>query len=174
MDNYSKKITQNSNSKSYECCIIGAGPAGLGAALELAKHGVCNTIIIDKNHSVGGLARTDYFDGVKFDIGPHCFFTEDREIDQIWHSTLGMDLQPVSRLTRIFYKNKYFNYPITPLDVLTKLGPIESLDIIFSFLSSQFNRRNKILTSEDWIVRKFGRKLYEAFFKTYIEKIWGI
>ena len=157
----------------YECCIIGAGPAGLGAALELSKHGVRNTVIIDKNNSVGGLSRTHCFDGARFDIGPHCFFTDDNEINQIWHDTLGGDFQTVSRLTRVFYKNKYFSYPIRPLEVLTKLGPIESLDIILSFIYSQVSR-NKIVTSEDWIIRKFGRNLYKAFFKTYIEKIWGI
>ena len=121
----------------YECCIIGAGPAGLGAALELSKHGVRNTVIIDKNNSVGGLSRTHCFDGARFDIGPHCFFTDDNEINQIWHDTLGGDFQAVSRLTRVFYKNKYFSYPIRPFEALTKLGPIESLDIIFSFIYSQ-------------------------------------
>jgi protoporphyrinogen oxidase len=87
---------------------------------------------------------------------------------------LGSDFQPVSRLTRIYYKDRYFNYPIKPTDVLIKLGALDSLNAILSFLSSQISKKNKPITFEDWIVQKFGRKLYEMFFKTYTEKVWGI
>lgn len=167
-------MIENINSKSYECCIIGAGPAGMGVAHELVKYGITNILIIDKNKRVGGLARTDVLDGVRFDIGPHRFFTKNKEVDKIWHDTLGGNFQPVSRLTRIYYKNKYFNYPIRPADVLIKLGPIDSLITILSFLSSQLIKKNELITFEDWIVQKFGRKLYETFFKTYTEKVWGI
>lgn len=167
-------MTENINSKSYECCIIGAGPAGLGLAYELVKYGVTDILIIDKNKRIGGLARTDILDGNRFDIGPHRFFTKNKEVDQIWHDTLGSDFQPVSRLTRIYYKNKYFNYPIKPADVLIKLGFLNSVNSVLSFLSSQISKRNKPITFEDWIVQKFGRKLYETFFKTYTEKVWGV
>ena len=163
----------NKQSKSYECCIIGAGPAGLGAALELTKHNVTNILIIDKNKSVGGLSRTDVYDGVRFDIGPHRFFTKNKEVDKIWHETLGKDFRPVSRLTTIFYKNKYFNYPIRPIDIF-KLGPIELLHAVLSFGASQIGKKNEAVSFEDWVVQKFGRKLYETFFKTYTEKVWGI
>jgi len=164
---------EQSNLKSFECCIIGAGPAGLGAALELVKHGVTNIVLVEKNKSVGGLARTDNFDGVRFDIGPHRFFTKNREINKIWHDTLGTDFQPVSRLTRIFYRNRYFNYPIKPQDIL-KLGPGESFNAVLSFISSQMRKKDSVITFEDWVTQKFGRKLYETFFKTYTEKVWGI
>jgi Protoporphyrinogen oxidase len=166
-------MTEN-NSKTYECCIIGAGPAGLGAAYELVKNGVKDILIIDKNKIVGGLARTDLFEGNRFDTGPHRFFTKNMEVDRIWRETLGKDFQPVSRLTRIFYKNKYFQYPIKPLDVLIKMGPIDSIAAMLSFISSQINKKKELVTFEDWIVQKFGRKMYEAFFKTYTEKVWGI
>jgi protoporphyrinogen oxidase len=165
---------ENTHPKSYECCIIGVGAAGLGVALELVRHGVTSIAIIDKNKSVGGLARTNVFDGVRFDIGPHRFFTKNKEVNKIWHGTLEKDFRSVSRLTRIFYKNKYFKYPIKPLDALIKLGPIESIVAVFSFLSPWINRKNEARTFEDWIVQKLGRKLYETFFKTYTEKIWGI
>jgi protoporphyrinogen oxidase len=166
-------MVENINSKSYECCIIGAGPAGLGTAYELVKNGITDILIIDKNKKAGGLARTDVLDGVRFDIGPHRFFTKNKEVNKIWHDTLGPEFQPVSRLTRIYYKNKYFNYPIKPLDVLIKLAPLDFLSAILSFLSSQVSKPPPI-TFEDWIVQKFGRKLYETFFKTYTEKVWGI
>lgn len=160
-------------SKSYECCIIGAGPSGLGCARELVNNDISDILIIDRNKSIGGLSRTDVFEGMRFDVGPHRFFTKNKEINKIWHDTLKTDFRPVSRLTRIYYKNKYFYYPIKPFDVLRKLDLAESLNAILSFFISQ-TRKNTSVTFEDWIVRRFGRKLYETFFKTYTEKVWGV
>lgn len=162
------------NTMSCRCCIIGAGPAGLGAALELVNHGITDIIIVDKNSVVGGLARTESCDGVRFDVGPHRFFTKNIEVYKIWQEILKSDFRSVSRLTRIFYKNKYFNYPIKPVDVLLKLGPWESLNAFFSFLAAQIKKKNKVISFEDWITQKFGYKLYKTFFKTYTEKVWGI
>lgn len=162
-----KKIT-------CECCILGAGPAGLGAAVELAKHGIKDIVIIDKNAQIGGLSRTEIFDSYRFDVGPHRFFTNNSEINQLWHQTLGSDFIPVDRLTRIFYKKKYFNYPIKAFDALLKMGPIESAHALLSFLAAKAGSQKEAETFEDWITQKFGRKLYETFFKTYTEKVWGI
>ncbi len=162
------------SSRACECCILGAGPAGLGTALELVKHGVTDIVIVDRNDIVGGLARTEVFDGVRFDVGPHRFFTKSKEINQLWHETLGADFRPVNRLTRIYYRNKFFNYPLKPFDALSKLGLRESMQAIHSFAATQFSRKPEPKTFEDWITQKFGRKLYETFFKTYTEKVWGI
>jgi protoporphyrinogen oxidase len=162
------------HSRACECCILGAGPAGLGTALELVKHGVRDIVIVDRNEIVGGLARTEVFDGVRFDVGPHRFFTKNQEINRLWHETLGADFRPVNRLTRIYYRNKFFNYPIKPFDTLAKLGFRESLEAIVSFAATQFSGKPQPKTFEDWITQKFGRKLYETFFKTYTEKVWGI
>jgi protoporphyrinogen oxidase len=164
----------NNSCKSYQCCIIGAGPAGLGAALELVKQGISDIIIIDKNKTVGGLSRTDIFDGIRYDVGPHRFFTKNQEVSAIWYSTLGDDFQPVSRLTRIFYKNKFFNYPIKPLNLLKNLSPLELTNIFFSFAVSQINKKSAPETFESWVIQKFGSKFYETFFKTYTEKVWGM
>jgi protoporphyrinogen oxidase len=117
-------MQEKTSARSYEYCIIGAGPAGLGTALELVKHGVTSILIVDKNKTLGGLARTDILDGVRFDIGPHRFFTRDKEINRFWHETLKVDFRPVSRLIRIFYKKQYFNYPVQGADILMKLGVI--------------------------------------------------
>ena len=171
--NQTRKETKPDNSICCECCIIGAGPAGLGAALELVKHGVSDVVMIDKNQKVGGLARTETFDGVRFDLGPHRFFTKNKEVNKIWHETLEKEFLPVARLTRIRYKDKYFNYPIKFADLL-KIGPLEALEAICSFLVSQVQGKRELVTFEDWAIRKFGRKLYEIFFKSYTEKIWGI
>lgn len=155
------------------CCVLGAGPAGLGAALELSRHGVDDILIIDRNKTVGGLSRTEEFGGARFDVGPHRFFTKNTEINQLWHEMLGDDFKPVDRLTRIFYKGKFFNYPIKIFDALPKLGSIEAIQAMVSFAGT-LRRRGEPETFEDWITQKFGRKLYETFFKTYTEKVWGI
>lgn len=162
------------NEKSCECCILGAGPAGLGAALELTGHGVTDILIVDRLKIVGGLSRTDIFDGVRFDVGPHRFFTKNEEINRLWHDVLGDDFRPVSRMTRIYYKDEFFNYPLKVFDTLAKLGPVESLRIMVSFAASRIGKKTEPVTFEEWVTQKFGRKLYETFFKTYTEKVWGI
>ena len=162
------------NDKSYECCIIGSGPAGLGVAVELVKQGVNNILIVDKNNSAGGLSRSNIFDGVRFDIGPHRFHTKNDEISKIWHDTLGNDFKTVSRLTRIYYKDKYFYYPLKVMNVLSGLGPVGSIQAFISFIAAQIGKKKEAATFEEWIVQRFGHKLYEDFFKVYTEKVWGI
>ena len=153
--------------RSYECCILGAGPAGLGTAVELVKHGVTNILVIDRNTVVGGLARTEVFENARFDVGPHRFFTKNAEINKLWHETLGADFHSVNRLTRIYYNKKFFNYPIKPFDVVSKLGLLESTHALLSFVSARLTSKGEALTFEDWITDRFGRKLYDTFFKTY-------
>jgi protoporphyrinogen oxidase len=161
-------------SKQYQVCVLGAGPAGLAAAAELIKHGMRNILIIDKNNVVGGLSRTITIDGIRFDVGPHRFFTKNREVNQFWHDILGADFVAVDRLTRILYDHRFFKYPISPFNALRKLGFFESAQAILSFGQSKLHRRAEITTFEDWTINKFGKKLYETFFKAYTEKVWGI
>ena len=159
---------------SCECCILGAGPAGFGAGLELIRWGIRSVILIDRNSVVGGLARTETFDGNRFDIGPHRFYTKNDEVNRLWHETLGPDFRAINRVTRILYKNKLFSYPLEPFDSLYKLGVKESLRAMYSFSVSRLSKQRETLNFEDWIVQRFGYKLYETFFKTYTEKVWGI
>ncbi|MBF0565708.1 MAG: FAD-dependent oxidoreductase [Nitrospirae bacterium] len=160
--------------KRFECCILGAGPAGMGVALELIAGGIKDIVIVDTHDKVGGLARTETYGDARFDIGPHRFFTKNKEVDNLWHETLGTDFIPVNRLTRIYYKNKFFYYPIKPYDALAGLGIVESIHALASFAAAKAKRHDEPKTFEDWITNKFGRKLYETFFKTYTEKVWGI
>ena len=146
----------------------------MGAAVELVKNGIKDIIIIDKNSRVGGLARTEKFGCSRFDIGPHRFFTKNKEINQLWHDTLGDDFIPVNRLTRILYKKKLFNYPVSAFDALSKLGVLDSTEAILSYLNARIKPKNQINTFEDWISNKFGKKLFDTFFRTYTEKVWGI
>ena len=159
---------------STECCILGAGPAGLASALELVRNGIKDIVLLDRNPVTGGLSRTENREGYLFDVGPHRFFTNNKEINSLWKSTLGNDFQAVNRLTRIYYNNKFFNYPIKAGDVITKLGVFELSHAMFSYLGSKFRINAKEDTFEDWISNKFGRKLFKTFFKTYTEKVWGI
>ena len=163
-----------SEEREYECCVIGAGPAGLGAVTELTKHGVTDILIVDRNSVVGGLARTEDFGDARFDVGPHRFFSKNEEINTLWHETLGPDFRSVSRLTRIFYKGKLFLYPVKAGDVFSKLGLVESAHVGYSYAVAQVSRGGQAQTFEEWVTKKFGRKLYETFFKTYTEKVWGI
>ncbi len=146
----------------------------MGAAVELVKNGIKDIIIVDKNSRVGGLARTEKFGCSRFDIGPHRFFTKNKEINQLWHDTLGDDFIPVNRLTRILYKKKLFNYPVSAFDALSKLGVLDSTEAILSYLNARIKPKNQINTFEDWISNKFGKKLFDTFFRTYTEKVWGI
>lgn len=159
--------------------IIGAGPAGLGCAFEMTCHKKIahqnGVVILDKNKAVGGLARTYEYKGYRFDVGPHRFYTKNKEVLQIWRKFLKHDLIEVSRLTRMFYKDKLFYYPVRLRDVILKLGIFESLLTAVSFIKAKLflcNLRPK--TFEDWITKHFGQKLYQHFFKTYTEKVWGI
>ena len=159
---------------SIECCIMGAGPAGLAAAIELVKSGKTDLMIIDRNSIAGGLSRTEVRDNYRFDVGPHRFFTPNEEINALWHNTLGKDFIPVNRLTRIYYRNKFFNYPIKAGDVLGKLPVTELAHAIFSFGVAKMKSNSNEQTFEDWVSNRFGRKLFNTFFKTYTEKVWGI
>jgi protoporphyrinogen oxidase len=154
--------------------ILGAGPAGLGAAYELARHQVRCTLV-DKNDLVGGLARTQEFKGFRFDVGPHRFFTKEETVNRLWHEVLGADFVPVRRLTRIFYGQRFFHYPLKAMDALLGLGLARSIAAFASYLYARtIYRGRKAQSFEEWITFHFGWQLYRAFFKTYTEKVWGI
>ncbi len=163
-------------SEQRRLIIIGGGPSGMAAALEAVRNGAKPTVL-ERLGQVGGLARTIERNGSRFDIGPHRFFTLNEEVKQLFIDVCGSDLRQVSRLTRIFYKRKYFNYPLTPLNALFGMGIISSLQILGSYVLARARRwltPNHILSFEDWVTDRFGRRLYETFFKTYTEKVWGI
>jgi protoporphyrinogen oxidase len=156
--------------------IIGGGPAGMAAALEAVRHGA-KPIVVERLDRVGGLARTLERDGNRFDIGPHRFFTLNPEIKQLFIEICGDDLIHVPRLTRIYYKGVYFDYPLTPLNALFGLGLGASAAIIASYGLARIRRAfrsDNPESFEEWIVDRFGRRLYRTFFKTYTEKVWGI
>ncbi len=153
--------------------IIGAGPAGLAAAHELAAHGH-SSIIVEKLDKVGGLARTENYRGFSFDIGGHRFFTKEEEVNRLWRELLGPEFLRRPRLSRIYYRRRFFYYPLRPLNALAGLGVWRSLAIVLSYLRWQLFPHKGEDTFEQWVTNRFGRKLFETFFKTYTEKVWGI
>lgn len=153
--------------------IIGAGPAGLTAAYELMKRGR-RSVIIEKSDTVGGISRTVVHNGYRFDIGGHRFFTKVERVNDMWREVLGEDFMRRSRLSHIYYKGKFFLYPIKPLDVVRKLGLWESFLAGLSFLKAKLFKRPKEISFEDYIINNFGERLYRTFFKSYTEKVWGI
>ena len=154
--------------------VIGAGPAGLTAAYELAKGGV-EVEVFEADSRVGGLCRTISLWGQKVDLGPHRFFSSDGRVNRLWLKVIGRDYAMVDRLTRIHYKGRFFQYPLRPLDTFANLGVSEVLRCLGSYLRQQVSPSSKAAeTFEEWVVRRFGRRLYEIFFKTYSEKLWGI
>ncbi len=153
--------------------IIGAGPAGLTAAYELAKRKT-HFLVIEKDNTVGGIARTVEYNGYHFDIGGHRFFTKVERVMDMWREVLGNDFLKRPRISHIYYNRKFFHYPIKPLDVVKKLGPVEVALAGMSYMKSKLIKRPKEVSFEDYIINNFGERLYKTFFKSYTEKVWGI
>lgn len=163
-------------SERTQAVVIGAGPAGSAAAYTLAQADV-ECVVIDKHDVPGGLARTIRRGESSFDIGPHRFFTKQDEVLGLWRSVLGEDLISVDRLTRILYRNTLFNYPLSPANALFGLGLGTSFHAGASYLLTRVKRTlnpREPLTFEDWVTDHFGAVLFEAFFKHYTGKVWGI
>jgi len=153
--------------------IIGGGPAGLTSAYELSKAGV-ESVVLEKDHMVGGLARTINYKNYHFDIGGHRFFTEIKRVEDMWREVLGDDLLYCQRLSRIYYRKKFFSYPLKPFQVLFGLGIWNSFMIMVSYLKSRISPSKSEETFEQWVTNRFGKYLYTTFFKTYTEKVCGI
>lgn len=153
--------------------VIGAGPAGLTLAYLLAKQGVPVTVL-EGSDTVGGISQTARYNGYRFDIGGHRFFTKIAPVRALWEELLGDEMIDVPRLSRILYAGKFFDYPLKPLNALLGLGLIDSVHIVASYTKSWLTRNGAEDTFEQWVVNRFGRRLYEIFFRTYTEKVWGI
>ncbi len=153
--------------------VIGAGPAGLSCALALARKGkACE--IFESLPVPGGMCRSFELWGARVDLGPHRFFSKDQRVNAFWLEQLGPDYVLVKRLTRIFYQRKFFAYPLKPFEALGKLGPLESLHCALSYLGARLQPEAEDKSFEQWVSRRFGKRLYEIFFKAYSEKLWGI
>ena len=153
--------------------VIGAGPAGLTAAYELSKL-KRQTLVLEEHNTVGGLARTENHNDFHFDLGGHRFFTKSPTVEAMWRSFLGADFLLRPRLSRIYYNRKFFYYPLKPLNALFGLGPWRSALILLSYLRWHLFPHPREETFEHWVTNRFGKRLFQTFFKAYTEKVWGL
>jgi protoporphyrinogen oxidase len=162
-----------SESEIQTVIVIGGGPAGLTAAYELLKIGV-KPIVLEMGARVGGIARTEVFNGYRMDIGGHRFFTKVDEVEAFWQEVLGDDFLTRPRLSRIYYNRKFILYPLRFSDALSKLGVWQSSLVLMSYFRSRIFPYRQENSFEEWVSNRFGKRLYRIFFKTYTEKVWGI
>ncbi len=165
-------VAKSAADRETETVVIGAGPAGLTAAYLLAKEGRGVTVLEADPLYVGGLSRTVEYRGYRFDIGGHRFFSKSDEIEALWTEILGPEMLARPRLSRIYYKQKFFSYPIRPFEALWKLGIRESALSVLSFFRARLAPIRDPRSFEDWVTNQFGKRLYRTFFKTYTEKVW--
>ena len=153
--------------------VLGAGPAGLTAGYLLGQAGR-DVLVLESEDQVGGLAKTVEIDGYRFDLGGHRFFTKSLEVDTLWHDILGDEFLLRPRMSRIYWSGRYLDYPLRGADVVRKLGPVELARCMASYVRAAV-RTNKVdETFEDWVTNRFGKRLFELFFKSYTEKLWGV
>ena len=162
------------DSKPY--VVLGGGPAGLTAGYLLAKRGE-PVIVLEATDQVGGIARTEVRDGYRFDLGGHRFFTKVKEVDDLWHEIMRDEFLLRPRMSRIYWRGKFLNYPLEGMDVIKKLGPVDLMKAGCSYLWAAIKTRvrpQREETFEQWVSNRFGRWLFTQFFKTYTEKVWGV
>ena len=154
--------------------ILGAGPAGLTAAWELVRSGR-EVVVWEADPSyVGGLSRTVQAEGFRFDIGGHRFFSKSEEVNEVWRQIMPDDFIECSRLSRIRYRGRFFNYPPETMNVLLNLGLFETSAILLSYFKARVKPIKPEVSAAQWVINRFGKRLFETFFKSYIEKVWGI
>ena len=161
-------------SKNRRVLCVGGGPAGLTAAYLLARRGWPVTVLEAHPEHLGGISRTVERNGFRCDIGGHRFFSKSAEVNRLWEEILGDDLIERRRKSRILYRGRFFDYPLKAGNALRGLGLAETALCLLSFLWAQARPAGKADTFEDWVSKRFGRRLFRIFFKTYTEKVWGM
>lgn len=172
--------------------IAGAGPAGLTAALELLRHSDMKPILFESLADVGGISRTINHNGNRMDIGGHRFFSKSDWVMDWWRNMMpvapqtdaqGISIIPStdrhllvrSRLSRIYFLRRFFDYPISlSLATMRNLGLIRLIKIAISYATASIFQRKPEHNLEDFFINRFGKELYGTFFKDYTEKVWGV
>src|SRR5919201_1020282 len=154
--------------------IIGAGPAGLTAAYLLSKNDVDVVVLEADPIYVGGISRTVTYKGFHFDIGGHRFFSKSKAVEDLWTEILPNDMLQRPRSSKIYYDGKFFTYPLKPFEALIKLGIVRSTICVLSWLKARLFPIRHPRNFEEWVSNQFGKRLFNIFFKSYTEKVWGM
>src|SRR6187401_2328565 len=154
--------------------IIGAGPAGLTAGYLLSKEEVDVVVLEADPIYVGGISRTVTYKGFHFDIGGHRFFSKSKSVEDLWTEILPNDMLTRPRSSRIFYGGKFFSYPLKPSEAMLKLGVFNSILCVVSWLKARLFPIRNPKNFEEWVSNQFGKRLFNTFFKSYTEKVWGM
>ena len=168
-----QRTETNASNEASPCVVIGAGPAGLTAAHTLVKQGM-PAVVFEADDAIGGISRTVNYRGYRFDIGGHRFFTKVDAVWEVWREILGDEFLLRPRLSRIYYNDRFFDYPLKAMNALWGLGPIEAVRILLAYIRVQIFPLPIEANFEQWVTNRFGARLYEIFFKTYTEKVWGM
>ena len=167
--------TTTADSDKLDVAVIGAGPAGLTAAYEVSRLAPDMEVgVFEASDALGGISRTEVYDGYRIDIGGHRFFTKLPEVQEIWTEILGDEFLHRTRMSRIFYRGKFYDYPLKLQNALTNIGAYESFRIVASFFKWQIRPKRQEDSFEDWVINRFGGRLYMHFFKSYTQKVWGV
>jgi protoporphyrinogen oxidase len=154
--------------------VIGAGPAGLTSSYLLTKAGLSTRVIEMDPVYVGGISRTVNYKDFLFDVGGHRFFSKSKEVVDLWNELLPDDFITRPRLSRIFYDDKFYSYPLKAFEALNNLGYVESSLCVLSYLFKKSFPNENPETFHQWVSNQFGERLFSIFFKTYTEKVWGM
>jgi protoporphyrinogen oxidase len=164
------------DNRSDQTMILGAGLAGLAAGCVLAKAGR-NVLVVEGGSAVGGLSRTIDHEGFRFDLGGHRFITNNRAIEDFVRGLLGGDCLAVPRTSQIRMRGRYFDYPLTPANAVFGMGLRTTARILMDYCAENIRgalSRPPIVSLEDWVVNRFGRAMFDLYFREYSEKVWGI
>jgi len=156
--------------------VLGGGLTGLSTAYRLSTNGD-KVRVIERQSQVGGLAKSLHYENFVVDLGPHRFFTKNKSLLEYVVNLTDGCLNEVERKSRIHMLGRFFDYPLKASNAIFTLPPTDSarilLDYLFVFITGKFKTQSDE-TFEDWVVNRFGRKLYAIYFGPYTEKVWGV
>lgn len=159
-----------------EIAILGGGLAGLAAGHVLTRAGR-SVVVLEQQPAVGGLARTMEYRGLRFDLGGHRLITGSAAVERMVREVIRDELLTVERASKILVRGSYFDYPLKPLNALSGLGLGSSVAVLTDYAHQQLKAwmmPGPLVSLQDWVVRHYGRRLYDLFFRPYSEKVWGI
>jgi protoporphyrinogen oxidase len=162
--------------EKFDVIVIGAGPAGLSAAIRLTRQGK-SVLVLEKEDHVGGLCATLTNGDSIFDLGGHRIISKDEEVMQEVLSIMGDELDIRNRKSQILLKGKFFEYPLDMKDLLKKMPLSTTMAAGFSYIFTKIARLivpHNDVSLKDWVTNRFGKKLYNIYFGPYTEKLWGM